>query len=245
MGDHQIVIDLLTPNATSTESTHERRKPSRHLLSRENSNLYLNNCVPLYKVALKGDWTSAKKLLEKDTTMLCASITKGHETVLHIAAGAKQTDFVEELIKLMQPKDLTLPVQKGNTAFCCAAAAGATGIARIMLKKNPDLLTIRGGEKMMPVFLAALLAQAEMTYFLYDELSQANHVFKWNDKVALFFTCLSNGLYDLALKMLKDDPELAVARDVNCKTALHVLARKPSIFSNKNQGLFRRLINSC
>ncbi|KAJ0082118.1 hypothetical protein Patl1_12273 [Pistacia atlantica] len=45
--------------------------------------------------------------------------------------------------------------------------------------------------------------------------------------------------------MLKGDPKLAMARDRNSETALHVLARKPSIFSNKNQGLFRRLINSC
>ncbi|KAJ0017088.1 hypothetical protein Pint_12196 [Pistacia integerrima] len=241
MGDPQIVVQRLTPNATST---HEQRQPSRHLLSRENSNLYLNNCVPLYKAALKGDWKSAKKLLEKDPTMLCASITKGHETVFHIAAGARQTGFVEELMKLMQPKDLTLPDQKGNTAFCCAAAAGATEIAKVMLKKNPSLLTIRGGEKMMPIFLAALLAQGEMTSFLYNELSQAKHVFQWEDEIALFFTCLTNGFYDLAFKMLKDDPELAVARDENSETALHVLARKPSICSSKNQGLFRRLINS-
>ncbi|KAJ0016555.1 hypothetical protein Pint_12175 [Pistacia integerrima] len=175
--------------------------------------------------------------------MLCAGITKGHETVLHIAAGARQTGFVEELIKLIQSEDLTLQDKKENTAFCCAAAAGATDIARIMLKKNPSLLTIRGGEKMMPVFLAALLAQGEMASFLY-ELSQAKHVFQWEDEIALFFTCLTNGLYDLALKMLKGDPKLAMARDRNSETALHVLARKPSIFSDKNQGIFRRLINS-
>ncbi|KAJ0018032.1 hypothetical protein Pint_12183 [Pistacia integerrima] len=221
MGDPQIVVDCSTPNGTST---HEQRQPSLDLLSRENSNLYLNNCVPLYKAALKGDWKSAKELLEKDQRMWCASITKGHETVLHIAAGARQTGFVEELIKWMSPEDLTLQDQKGNTAFCCAAAAGATEIARIMLKRNPSLLTIQGGKKMMPVFLAALLAQREMTSFLYDELSQVKHVFQQEDKNALFFTCLANGLYDLALKMLKGGPELAMARDRNCETALHVLA---------------------
>ncbi|KAJ0016867.1 hypothetical protein Pint_12142 [Pistacia integerrima] len=78
----------------------------------ENSNLYLNNGVPLHKAALKGDWKSAKKLLEKDPTMLCAGITKGNETVLHIAAGARQTGFVEGLIKLIQSEDLTLQDQK-------------------------------------------------------------------------------------------------------------------------------------
>ncbi|KAJ0018035.1 hypothetical protein Pint_12186 [Pistacia integerrima] len=166
--DPQIVVHHLTQNmtqnGTSTHHNYEQRRPSLHLLSRENKNLYLGNCVPLSKAAIK-------------------------------AARARQTSFVEELIKLMKSEDLTLLDQKGNTALCFAAAAGAIEIARIMLKKNPSLLTIRGGENMMPVFMAARLAKGEMASFLYDELSQAKHVFKWEDEVALFFTCLTTSLY--------------------------------------------------
>lgn len=49
---------------------------------------------------------------------------------------------------------------------------------------------------------------------------------------------------DLALKLLEDHSGLAVARDGNYETALHVLARKPSAFASRNQGLLTRLMHS-
>ena len=51
---------------------------------------------------------------------------------------------------------------------------------------------------------------------------------------------------DLALKILEREPSLALARDANGDTALHVLARKPSTIANKRQlGIWKRCINSC
>lgn len=56
---------------------------------------------------------------------------------------------------------------------------------------------------------------------------------------------LSEFCLDLALEMLKDHPDLAVARDRNSETALHVLARKPSTFAGRNAGLLKGLITLC
>ena len=51
---------------------------------------------------------------------------------------------------------------------------------------------------------------------------------------------------DLALKILDRDTSLALARDANNETALHVLARKPSTIANKSYlGIWKRSINSC
>ncbi|CAL5346558.1 unnamed protein product [Camellia sinensis] len=52
------------------------------------------------------------------------TITKGQETVLHIAAGARQTKFVEELVKLMDMRDLELQNKHDSTTLCFAAASG-------------------------------------------------------------------------------------------------------------------------
>jgi hypothetical protein len=50
---------------------------------------------------------------------------------------------------------------------------------------------------------------------------------------------------DLALKILEREPSLALTRDANGDTALHVLARKPSTIANKRQlGIWKRCINS-
>lgn len=56
---------------------------------------------------------------------------------------------------------------------------------------------------------------------------------------------LSEFCLDLALEMLEDHPDLAVARDRNSETALHVLARKPSTFAGRNAGLLKGLITLC
>ncbi|KAK3189815.1 hypothetical protein Dsin_029376 [Dipteronia sinensis] len=52
-------------------------------------------------------------------------------------------------------------------------------------------------------------------------------------------------LTDIALKLLKLQPELAVTRDEHNDTALHVLARKPSsMFARGRIGIFKRLTYS-
>ncbi|KAK4855264.1 hypothetical protein QYF36_005552 [Acer negundo] len=52
-------------------------------------------------------------------------------------------------------------------------------------------------------------------------------------------------LADIALKLLKHQPKLAVTRDEHEDTALHVLARKPSsLFARRRIGIFKRLAYS-
>ncbi|ONI01280.1 hypothetical protein PRUPE_6G131500 [Prunus persica] len=62
---------------------------------------------------------------------------------------------------------------------------------------------------------------------------------------ALFFCYIDTGLYDLAMKMLEDDTTLAMARNSNAETALHVLARRPLEFGGRSTlGMCSRLMNS-
>ncbi|KAL5763694.1 hypothetical protein ACOSQ2_016288 [Xanthoceras sorbifolium] len=159
--------------------------------------------------------------------MLCATITEGLETALHVATGAKQNHFVVWMIDLMKKEDLARQNQNGNTAFSLAAATGNIEIAEVMLMKNADLISIRGSWDMAPIYLAVLLGKREMVEFLFDKsityLSQ-------EDRAYLFFQSIKSDLYDIALKLLQKEPELAVLRDKNDGggTALHALARKAS-----------------
>ncbi|ONI01302.1 hypothetical protein PRUPE_6G131600 [Prunus persica] len=171
------------------------KTPSLHLLEENNGEArekYLGLCVPLHKAALRGDWKTAKSILSKDEKLLTASITKGWETALHIAAGAKHVHFVKELVQMMDAEDLALQDNKQNTALSFAAAAGTVEIAEIMIKKNISLPTIRGGEGMTPIYMAALLGQSEMAEYLYP---RTHEIFDERDRNALFFTCVDTGLY--------------------------------------------------
>ncbi|RDY10671.1 Ankyrin repeat-containing protein, partial [Mucuna pruriens] len=200
------------------------RRPLLHLVSsREGRQRYLSQCVPLHKAALKGDWKEAKKILDDDPTLLNTAITKGWATVLHVAVGADHEHFVEELVKMMRREDLELQDDKGNTAFCFAAAVGNVHIAEIMRRKNASLPSIRGGEGIPPLHLAVLQGRDEMARYLFDK---SREILYDDDWVTLFLICINSGLYELALDVLNARESVAFARDENGQTGLHVLARK-------------------
>ncbi|XP_062016267.1 ankyrin repeat-containing protein At5g02620-like isoform X1 [Rosa rugosa] len=232
-----IGIDISADSAQPT-------RPLPYLLEHINREQYLKTCVALYKYALKGDWEAAERILKKDTKLLRASISRGCETVLHVAAGARRIHFVEKLISMMNVEDLALQDVNGNTALCIAAAAGSLDIVQILIQKNKSLLSIRGGKDMTPAYMAVVLGQSEMAWHLYAE---SNTMLEKTDRENLFFSCINNCLYDLALPLLNDDRTLATARTKSqkYKTALHILARRPSAFGgSQSPGMWSRLINS-
>ncbi|KAI9126941.1 hypothetical protein K1719_002537 [Acacia pycnantha] len=224
-----------TPDLNLIDDTQERREK------------YLKLCVPLHKAALKGDWKAAKHILdEEDNWRLArAAITKGWSTMLHVAAGADHVHFVEELVKKMDRDDLELQDIKGNTAFSLAAATGNMQIVEILKRKNQSLSLIRGGSEVSitPLHMAAMQGQSEMASYLYEETTQ---FFERDDWIILLFLCVYNGIYDLALKVLGEDGELAFKRDSsNNETVLHILARKTLSSTCQSQRYRKRLIKSC
>ncbi|PRQ54680.1 putative ankyrin repeat-containing domain-containing protein [Rosa chinensis] len=177
-------------------------------------------------------------------------------------------------MKYITEEDLLSKDAKGNTAFCFAVAVGSVPIAKLMIRKNPQLPQIRGGEGMTTLYMATLFGHEEMAWFLYPKLIEDIDV---RDRLGIFFSCIHNDLYvelvfsflldpmrslksdeigflllhvivlcctEIALKMLHDYRELAVARDMNGETAVHLLARKPSIFSNKRPGIWKCFVQS-
>ncbi|XP_050232704.1 uncharacterized protein LOC126681251 isoform X2 [Mercurialis annua] len=200
--------------------------------------------VPLYIAALKGDWKTAKNFLRWYPHAVRATITRGSETVLHIAAGARHTQFVKKLVKKMTPEDLALQNKVGNTALCFAAVSGITEIAKVLVNKNRHLPSIRGSQGASPLYMAALLGRRDMVWYLYS-VTDDRHL-SGEDRIGLLVAAITSNLFELALELLRNHPELAMARDGNGETALHVLSRKPTAFySGTKLGLLQRCIYSC
>lgn len=148
--------------------------------------------MPLYKAALRGDWKAAERIISKDPEIIRASITKGWQTVLHVAAGAGHFHFVKKLLKLLTKEDLYFQDAKGNTALCFAVADGSIPVAKMMIEKNTKLPEIRGGEGMTTLYLAVLFGQGEMALYLYPKLI---NMVDQGERIGIFFTCITNGLY--------------------------------------------------
>ncbi|CAL2237168.1 unnamed protein product [Prunus armeniaca] len=176
------------------------------------------------RAALKDDWKAAKKIIEKEPSIVRANIAQGSYTALHVAAGAGHDRFVEKLMGRMELNDLRLLDERGNTAFCVAAAVGNVKIAKIMMRRDPGLPKQRGFEGHTPLYIAALFGHQKMVSYLYSEPTYRD---SQEDLPRLFFTSIDSGLYGLASELLEDHPDFALKRDRNRKTALHLLAQKP------------------
>ncbi|KAK4564341.1 hypothetical protein RGQ29_006420 [Quercus rubra] len=238
-------LSTQTPSGSQIEcATPNRELPYLILCDAERRKEYLSLCVPLYQAAIKGDWKVAKDVIDKYPGIVRVAITRKWETALHIAAAAKRTAFVKELVERMNEEDLALKNKDDNTAICFAAASGIVEIAMIMVEKNKNLPMIQGNKGMRPIYMAALFGHRNMVSYLYPVTNFGS--LAREEQISLFLGTISADLYDLALKILKEDRSLAYARDTNGETALHVLARKPSTIANKSYlGIWKRSINSC
>ncbi|KAF3959039.1 hypothetical protein CMV_016108 [Castanea mollissima] len=120
-----------------------------------------------------------------------------------------------------------------NSALTLAATVGNVNIVQKMLKMfNRTTTPVRS------LFMASFAGQSKMVRYLYPMTNLVG-----DKKAEIFITCVKNDLFGEALLMLEGHPDLAGARN-NIKTALHVLAHKPSAFVSASQpGMLRKHIN--
>ncbi|KAL8251469.1 hypothetical protein R6Q59_035162 [Mikania micrantha] len=168
---------------------------------------YIKVAIPLYEASIKGNWEVVKSILEKNSELVRYSITENHETALHIAASADKTkrmqDFVKNLVDMMETTDLELQNSSSNTALSLAAAAGNVEMAKILLEKNPALLTIPGSQQMMPLYMAALFGNHAMADYLYSK-SKGLLDDGWNSQNRgwLLLKCVEADLFGMHSSML-------------------------------------------
>nr|XP_043617607.1 uncharacterized protein LOC122589381 isoform X2 [Erigeron canadensis] len=212
------------------------------LVGREDYNEIL---VPSYKATITGDWKAAKIILDKRPELVRFSITETCETVLHIAVLGKSYWFVEYLVSLMEKEDLELQNVNGQTALCLAAMAGNVKIAKTLVKKNHALLDIPDSNGMLPLNMASLYGKHDMVKYLYQNSHKMTGDF-WThqSRVCMLVTSVESNLFDVALQIVTDCPELAINGSV-----LGLLARKPYAFdaipTNRVWGIICSFCAAC
>ncbi|KAI3781505.1 hypothetical protein L2E82_11522 [Cichorium intybus] len=201
---------------------------------------YNEICVPTYKATITGDWKAAKIILDNQPELVRFSITESYDTVLHIAVMGKSYWFVEYLVSLMDKEDLELQNNKGQTALCLAAIAGDVKIASILVNKNKALMDIPDSRGMMPLYLAALFGKHDMVTYLYrNSQKMTGDFWTYQNRCCVLVKCVEANLFDVALQIVKDRPELAINGNV-----LGLLARKPYAFDATTPNIFWRIIYS-
>ncbi|GJY67967.1 ankyrin repeat-containing protein [Tanacetum coccineum] len=209
----------------------------------ENRADYFEFGVPLYEASLNGDWETAKLILDKRPELVRFGICRQLGTALHVAATAEETkltlQFVQNLVNMMTREELELRNQFSNTAFWIASATGNVNMAMVMMEKNPSLQYIRGANSLLPLAKSASGGKYKIVKYLYDVSQKmiGNH---WTneDRASVLVNCVKRELFDLALQIVNDLPELAATVSV-----LEVLARKPDAFTTSEKNIVMRIID--
>ncbi|XP_076921630.1 uncharacterized protein LOC143583118 [Bidens hawaiensis] len=242
--NHSISIP---PPANLPAAQPDPKHPRLDLLLKGNSReKYINDGIPLYEAALKGDWKAAKAKLDIQNDLVRFAITENHETLLHIAASAVSTkavkEFVKNLVDFMGKDDLELQNKTGDTALNSAAQAGNIEIAKIMLKKNPGLIDIPNKKTLMPLYIAALFAHPEMVRHLYGISNKMASDF-WNDNNRgwALQKCVESEIFDVAIKIVNDIPKLLDKRGL-VWDILFSLAGKTKAFEGEKPNVVLRVV---
>ncbi|MFS7960584.1 putative ankyrin repeat-containing domain, PGG domain, ankyrin repeat-containing domain superfamily [Helianthus anomalus] len=213
---------------------------------------YLNLVVPLYQASLSGDWETAKIIFDERRDLVQYDLMENLGTALHVAATSEETkqtlNFVKNLVNMMTREELELKNKLGNTAFYVACVFGNTKMAKIMMEENNALSTIRGSHEYLPLSASALAGKYSSVKYLYDHSQKMTGDHWTNDDLEFtLWHCAKSGFFDchissidIAFQIVEDHPEL----DLDVRTLLVILARKPEGFERVEKSLSTRIIES-
>ncbi|KAK7372718.1 hypothetical protein VNO80_06105 [Phaseolus coccineus] len=165
----------------------------------------------IYRCVLRGDWSEMEAILRNDPDSVRIRLTESGDTALHVAAGAGNTTFVQELTKHTNLEDELIPNSDGMLPVHLAALSGHHRILKHLCCQQYFVRAHHG-----------FYSQHLLDKMAYEDIEK------------LFFMTISNNMFDVAkIIFLKHYRELSTARDKEELTALHMLARKPSTVLRK------------
>ncbi|GLT33972.1 hypothetical protein SLA2020_085220 [Shorea laevis] len=128
--------------------------------------------VELGKSIRKGDRSAVKQFFVNDNYPLDTVIlsNRGY-TALHFAIDVGEYKIAEDLIMMMSETDLekkSASIIGGNTTLQLVAIMGIIHLARCIVQKNSEVLTIEDDDGYIPVTAACNMGHKEMTHYLYS-----------------------------------------------------------------------------
>ncbi|GFZ05618.1 ankyrin repeat family protein [Actinidia rufa] len=200
--------------------------------------------LPLHRAILQGNWENAKEIFEQEPNTITERLTALAETPLLVAVkGRREIPFIMKLVELMPPEALALTDYFGNTALHAVAVLGNIQADKLFVRKNPDLPNIWNNDGSLPLHLAAIRGEREMTLFLLSVTREDEESKPYEDEAGatLMRFAVNVGFYDVGLYLLQHNPKLAW-QDFS---PLEVMAQEPSAFpSGTSSNIWESLIYS-
>ncbi|XP_021681846.2 uncharacterized protein LOC110665867 isoform X1 [Hevea brasiliensis] len=212
------------------------------------------NTDELFEYAMNGQWSKIVEAYQNNPRNQTTKITDSEDTALHIAVETGQTEIVSQLVETIRENASTvlgLKNKRGNTALHIAAEIGNVKVCDCMASKSAQLISDRNEEGRTPLFLAVSRGKME-AFICLQEFSKGivgfNTAFRIrdNDGNTILHSAIIGENFDLALKIMKDYPELMDYRNRSGEVPLNILASKPHAFKSSSRlGLFDTAIYNC
>ncbi|XP_034226291.1 ankyrin repeat-containing protein NPR4-like isoform X2 [Prunus dulcis] len=142
--------------------------PIQHSNPGQKLEVNLDDYLPLYRAASRGNWEEARKFLDTHPNSERAKISNSSMTALHVAACEGHSQFVEKLVKHVPADVLEMLDGIGYTALHYAAIGGSLRSAKALLGKNPKLTQCLDSAGRTALLLAATFASEnkELVWYL-------------------------------------------------------------------------------
>ncbi|KAG6755787.1 hypothetical protein NC653_026984 [Populus alba x Populus x berolinensis] len=205
----------------------------------------------LYCALMKGNTKSVADLCLKLQDHALHVITVNDDTVLHMAAYAKEASLVEQLLDELPDHHLDKLTRQngvGNTILHETATSNHTvAVAGKLLKKAPGLLGMRNHNGETALFCAPRYGKTDMFNFLaakvsgYDESGLQFYVQR-SDKTTVLHMAILSLHFDLAYRIALDYTHLIGQKDADGMTGLQLLSCNPSAFKLEPEEGFINLV---
>ncbi|PWA63513.1 ankyrin repeat-containing domain, PGG domain protein [Artemisia annua] len=167
--------------------------------------MYQNHEV--YKGCLRGIWHPETVRYMSEATPV-DKITNNGNTALHVAVGSsKNHEFLEELLELTPAENTLLDVQNldGSTPLHVAAIVGNTEAAKILLRRNRNLLfaTDRAGHTPLAISLSNMHIETSMCLLEHIRKEENCKVFTGRSGEELLILAISSKNWNFASELLE------------------------------------------
>ncbi|XP_060198744.1 uncharacterized protein LOC132627419 [Lycium barbarum] len=207
------------------------------------------HCLTLYRAARRGDWEAAQAFLHENLEANRVDlITSSLQTALHIAIGLKNDNacnfFIENLVDSMSDDALAIQNSSGETALHYAARFGNLLAANILVKRNHNLPHVASNKGLYPIHLA--------TEYGYKSLDMVRYFFSVTKSSApytgiagarLLRRLIRSDLYELAVGLVNNFPDLAKCGSDELLSPLALLATKISVFTGESRPSSRKRLS--
>ncbi|XP_024961345.1 uncharacterized protein LOC112501841 [Cynara cardunculus var. scolymus] len=154
-------------SASRKPSTITEKKTTSVTLTENKYDTEDNN--KLYKATVEGNWWDAEAILRTSAKVATEAISNDGSTMLHLAVGKGQNEFVEELLAFIREgRDIEKKNSDGSTALHIAAIVGNKRAAELLVKKRKELLGISDHKAYVPLLSAYYNMQLDTFVYLLE-----------------------------------------------------------------------------